>query len=483
MQTRASGAALERLGAVVAFGAVHGVLLLLAATIPNEPIGDVTITYSRWVAAGLASNTWVGIDSAWVYPILALVPMILAAAAGVGLMGTTWLLLMVALHVVVAMVLWRFRALGVRVVWWWLLFLLALGPIGLGRIDTVATAIALVGVAFVAARPAIASALFTVAAWVKVWPAALVLVLVALRRGSRRGIVVGALTVTVAVVVIDLVLGGGAFLFSFVGQQAGRALQIESPLATPFLWQAAAHVPGAAVYYDQVILTFEVSGPGTGFAARLSTPLMALVVVAGVVLAVRAVMDGVRRSEVAPLLATILVGALIVTNKVGSPQYIGWLAVPIVWGLIAGRPSARRFRVAAILALPLAALTQVVYPDYYDRLLGLQHGILVVLTVRNALEVALLVWAVMALVRCGTAARRWRAAGSVFGAHGAGLAPGDGRGGVAAGAAGSGAGAPGSGPPAGGPPVAGTGLEARPASATDPSGPGTPGSGDGTMDA
>jgi hypothetical protein len=461
VQTRASRPAVERLLGVVAFCAVHGVLLWLAATAANEPIGDVTITYSRWVATGLASNDWVGLDSAWVYPILALVPMVMAAAAGVGLIGTTWLLLMTAFHVVVALVLWRFRALGVRVLWWWLLFLLALGPIALGRIDTVATAIALVGVAFVTARPAIASALFTVAAWVKVWPAALVLVLVALRRGSRRGIVVGALVVSVAVVVIDLVLGGGAFLISFIGQQAGRALQIESPLATPFLWQATAHVPGAAVYYDQKILTFEVSGPGTGFAARLSTPLMALVVVAGVVLAIRAVMDGVRRSEVAPLLATILVGALIVTNKVGSPQYIGWLAVPIVWGLIAGTPSARRFRVAAVLAVPLAALTQVIYPGYYDQLLTLHPWILVVLSVRNALEVAFLLWAVVALVRCGTAARRWRAAGSVFGAHGAVLG--------AAAAAGSGA--------------AGSGLEARHASGTESSGAETAASGDGTMDA
>ncbi len=58
--------------------------------------------------------------------------------------------------------------------WWWLGFLLALGPIGLGRIDTVATVLALIGVAFVATRPAVASALFTAGAWTKVWPAALV---------------------------------------------------------------------------------------------------------------------------------------------------------------------------------------------------------------------------------------------------------------------------------------------------------------------
>nr|WP_276511514.1 glycosyltransferase 87 family protein [Curtobacterium pusillum] len=370
------------------------------------PLGDVTITYRRWIETGHTSGFWVGIDEDWVYPILAIVPMAAAALGGVGSIGTGWLVLMVVLDAVACAFLWRFRAFGVRVVWWWLAFLLALGPIGLGRIDTVATVLALVGVAFVATRPAIASALFTAGAWTKVWPAALVGVLLLLRRGHRRGVLGSALVLTALIVLVDVLYGGAAHLLSFVGQQTGRALQIEAPLATPFMWAAAFGVPGAAVYYDREILTFEVSGAGTHAAAAVSTPLMAVVVVVGVLLALRAVRRGAHRTEAAPLLALLFVAALVAANKVGSPQYIGWFAAPIVWGLVAGRPSARRFLPVAVAALPMALLTQVVYPGFYDQVLTVQPWVLVVLTLRNALEVGVLVWSVVALVRLGVAARR-----------------------------------------------------------------------------
>lgn len=394
----------------MAFAAVHAFLWWLTTVSTNLPLGDVTITYSRWIETGRSAGFWVGIDGEWVYPILAIMPMAAAALGGVASIGTGWLLLMVLLDAVACAFLWRFRARaassgrsgvhGVRVVWWWLLFLLALGPIALGRIDTVATVLALVGVAFVASRPAVASALFTAGAWTKVWPAALVAVLL-LRRGHRRGVLAGALVLSALIVLVDVLWGGAPYLLSFVGEQTGRALQIESPLATPFMWAAAAGAPGAAVFYNQDILTFEVSGAGTRAAAAVSTPLMAAVVVAGVLLALWAAHRGARRAELAPVLALLFVAALVATNKVGSPQYIGWFAVPIVWGLAAGSPSARRFVPVALLALPTALLTQLIYPGYYDQVLAVQPWILVVLTLRNVLVVAAMVWGVVVLVRMG----------------------------------------------------------------------------------
>jgi hypothetical protein len=397
---------------VVAFAAVHAVLWWQTSVSANLPLGDVTITYRRWIETGHASGFWVGIDEDWVYPILAIVPMATAALGGVASIGSGWLVLMVLLDAVACAFLWRHRAFGIRVVWWWLVFLLALGPIALGRIDTVATVAALVGVAFVATRPAVASALFTVGAWTKVWPAALVGVLLLLRRGHRGGVLAGAVVVSGLIVLVDVLYGGAGHLFSFVGEQTGRALQIEAPLATPFMWAAAARVPGAAVYYDQEILTFEVSGAGTHAVAALSTPLMAVVVVAGVLLALWAVRRGAPREEAAPLLALLLVAALVATNKVGSPQYVGWFAVPVVWGLVAGRASARRFLPVAVAALPMALLTQFVYPGFYDQVLTVQPGMLLVLTLRNALEVAVLVWSVVAIVRLGRAAGRDEVVGS-----------------------------------------------------------------------
>ncbi|MDM7890450.1 hypothetical protein [Curtobacterium caseinilyticum] len=390
---------IEGVAFAVVFVLVHAIVWWLTVTSSNLPLGDVTITYRRWIEIGRVDHSWVGVDTDWVYPVFAIVPMAAAALGGTAAIGSGWLALMTLLDAVACAFLWRFRAFRVRVVWWWLVFLLALGPIALGRIDTVATALALVGVAFVVTRPAVASALFTAAAWTKVWPAALVGVLLLLRRGHRSAVVGGAAVVTGLIVLVDVLYGGAPHLLSFVSEQSDRALQIEAPLATPFMWAAALGVPGAAVYYNREILTFEVSGAGTHAAAALSTPLMAVLVVGGVVLALLAVHRGARRTEVAPVLALLFVAALIAVNKVGSPQYVGWYAVPVVWGLVAGRVSARRFLPVAIGVLPMAVLTQVIYPGFYERLLSVAPWIVTVLTVRNTLELAVLVWAVVVLVR------------------------------------------------------------------------------------
>jgi hypothetical protein len=94
-----------------------------------------------------------------------------------------------------------------------------------------------------------------------------------------------------------------------------------------------------------------------------------------------------------------LVMAFIVINKVGSPQFMLWLVVPVIAGILT---VGRRFLVPAVLALALAALTQVVYPYLYGFLLLVNPAMVLVLTVRNALEVVLLVVALRALWKSGS---------------------------------------------------------------------------------
>ena len=59
-----------------AFVLVHLWLGFLCLFGPGLPLGDVTLVYSFWVDQGLDAGIWVGIDTAWVYPIVALIPMI-----------------------------------------------------------------------------------------------------------------------------------------------------------------------------------------------------------------------------------------------------------------------------------------------------------------------------------------------------------------------------------------------------------------------
>lgn len=384
-----------------AFLLVHLWLGLLNLYAPGLPLGDVTIVYKFWMDQATAADFWVGIDSVWVYPVVALVPMFAATLFGPDQYGSTWLTMVMLLDAVAFGFVtgWGRSRERTAVAWWWVAFLLLLGPIALGRIDSVTVPLALVGVTLIATRPQAAAVILAIATWVKVWPAALVgAALIALK--DRWRILASVLVVSAVIVIVAVALGSGLNVFSFITQQTGRGVQVESPVATLWLWQALAGVPGAQVYYDNEILTYQVQGPGIEVAAALMTPLLGLAVLVVALLGVRATRAGASAGDLFPPLALALVTTLIAVNKVGSPQFIGWLAVPVVLGLATSASGhGRSFRFPASLALVIAALTQVLYPYLYLELLYLNPLLLSVLTVRNILEFVLLGWAVLAVVR------------------------------------------------------------------------------------
>ena len=216
---------------------------------------------------------------------------------------------------------------------------------------------------------------------------------VALR--ERWRILAIALLVSLGVVAGAAAFGSGANVLSFVTQQTGRGLQVEAPVSTIWLWQAFAGAPGTFVYYDQQILTWQVTGDGVGVVGDIMTPIMALAVIAVVLVAVLALRRGAQPAAVLALLVLALVAALIAFNKVGSPQFIGWLAVPVILGLSTRTAQGRLwFVVPAALSAVTAALTQAIYPYLYGWLLSLNPIMLVALTARNLLVFAILGWAV-----------------------------------------------------------------------------------------
>src|SRR5690606_28904299 len=113
---------------------------------------------------------WVGIDSAWVYPILAIFPMLAAEVLGPHLYASTWLSMILIFDAVAFFALaGRSReSRNAAAAWWWIAFLVLLGPISLGRIDSVTVPLAMIGVLVIATRPLLASVILTAAAWVKV---------------------------------------------------------------------------------------------------------------------------------------------------------------------------------------------------------------------------------------------------------------------------------------------------------------------------
>ena len=378
-----------------AFLAVHVLVAWLGWVYPSQPMGDVVLVYEPWASAALSGGAVVGITESWVYPQLALLPMLLAkvlSLALIPLMGASgaylvaWAVLVTALDAIAFAVLVGRRPSAPRGAgaWFWVGALLLLGPIALYRIDSVTVPIAVVGGLWLVRRPAVGAALLAVGAWIKIWPGALVLAAVVAARNRLR-ILITAAAVTAGIVLVLFLLGADRHLFAFLTEQTGRGLQVEAVAATPYLWLARAGA--ASVEYSFEILTFQVSGSGVEIVSALLTPLMVLVVLAVTALAAVKAMRGGAFPRLFPALALTLVAALIVTNKVGSPQFQTWLIVPVVLWFVLDRA---RAALPAGLVLVLCGLTCLIYPLTYDALLRAELVPVLILTARNLLLLVLL---------------------------------------------------------------------------------------------
>ncbi len=388
-----------------AFAVVHVGIAVLGFLMPNEPMGDVYRVYEPWSAAAFEGRSIVGVTEEWVYPQLALIPMILAHGPGalVGDYTLGWAVLVtVADAVAFRTLLGRGRSHGRTVAaWFWLAAIACLGPVGMYRIDGVTVPVAILGCLWLIGRPWLASVLLAAATWMKVWPAALLAAAVVAVR--RRGAIVGGAAIVSAAVLAAVAAAGGAdHALGFVAGQTGRGLQVEAPVSAVYLWGALLGAEGSWVYYDQELLTFQVTGTQVDAVITAMTPLLALAASAVAAAGAYKAWRGVRFVALFPVLGLALVTALIVFNKVGSPQFQTWLIPVAVFGLVVDR---RRWARPAVLVLAAAALTQLVYPVLYMGVLYPHPLAVTVLTVRNLVLLVLLAWMVVRLARLPVPAR------------------------------------------------------------------------------
>ena len=373
--------------------------------------------YRYWMWLGLNEGQWPVLDVPWVYPALALVPMGAVAlvvgstsslAYALGWCAIVTLLDGVAVHRLTRTgppvgVRRRDAGPGAVGAWWWLAFLVLLGPVAMGRLDAIVAPIVVVALCLAVSRPGVASALLTVGAWIKVAPGPLLVPLVLAARRPWREVVLPAGAVTLAVVAAVAVGGRLTDVASFLASQGDRGLQIEAVAATP--WVVAATVsPAVQRWFNDELVTWEITGPGT----TLMIDALAVAFVVAIA-AVAALLWWVRHHRGATFWtddaarhgfvvhgALLMTTALIVTNKVGSPQFIGWLAPPVAVGLALGL---RRWRLPAALVAGIAGATQVVFPLAYGGVVSGAPAPTVVLVLRNVALVVLLVLAVRSVAR------------------------------------------------------------------------------------
>ncbi|QNE36662.1 glycosyltransferase 87 family protein [Leifsonia shinshuensis] len=409
----------QRRNLVSAFVVLH-VMFLVAlgpAIVTGDALGDLPL-YRTWVLDAFQYGQWPGITEPWVYPVGALAPLLAASVAGPALFQLIWFLLITVLNGAAVRVLIREGSTaGYRAAWWWLAFVLVMSPVALLRLEGFTAPLVIIALTVLARRPAVAAALLTVAAWIKVWPAAVLLAaVIGFRR--RRPLILAALGVTALVVGTIAALGGARFLTGFLTTQTERGLQLEAPITTPWLWLADLHVPNTYVWQNNTLSTEEVSGPGDSVAAAVigyALPIALLLVAFLLIRAVRA-----RGPE--PVLVVLgslaLVTTLVVFNKVGSPQYVLWIA-PVVAVLI--RTDPRAARIPSMLLLVIAGLTTLIFPILYIPLTDGDPVVAAILTVRNALFIVLLGWSIRRLFALSRPAAAAEAAEAVE-ADGSGVA-------------------------------------------------------------
>jgi hypothetical protein len=383
MGTSVNQVAILRTSSLVATSFLVHLWALTASKLFPDAIsfGDLSL-YDYW-AYQVDNGTGVyGLVTDWVYPALAFVPIWIAGALNLVSYEVSWLAVVFVLNTAAVLLMVRRESngglfSGTYASWAFLSALLFLGPVAVSRIDSVSAALAILGlVAINRNSTGIAAALFTIAGWIKIWPVALFAAMIAVFKKRLQAIIVATI-ISASIIGIGL-LAGGTKVFGFVLQQQERGIQIESVMATPWMWLAKFGL--ANIFFDDSILTNQVSGPLVQGLAAISNYLLFIALAITVLLAIRAVRAGRNRTQVFALAALTGVLDLIVFNKVGSPQFMIWLAVPLVALVYFG---ITKSKVALAMGAGILLLTQLVHPVFYIELLGLEIMPLWLLTVRN----------------------------------------------------------------------------------------------------
>jgi len=382
------------------FAVVHLYFLgWMASFFLNGDTFSDTEQYRQWATAGYNPADLTGKISPWVYPVLAQIPIFLANIAGPSLYLLVWFLIITALNAVGLLYLTRGprKVTGIAPAWWWLFFTVFMGYLSFARVEGITAPIVLIALLYAAERPVAAGILLSVATWIKVWPAA-VLVPIVIASHKRIQVVLAGAAVTAVVGLGTWLSGGLPHIMDFLLNQGERGMQLEATFSTPWVWLSVFHIAGSKMADNTAINSTEVYGPGASTAAFLMQPLLILAAVTAAILLVRAMRRGAEREELFLEGSLMMVTAFIVFNKVGSPQFIIWLAPVIIAGLA---HDWERWKVPAALLMGIAMTTFVIYPLFYTPLIHAHPVMAAILTTRNVLLVVLLWWSVKRTAELG----------------------------------------------------------------------------------
>ncbi len=385
------------LGALVA-----QMILILLGTASGDPFGDVRYTYDAWVNDMMQHHYLLGINTPWVYPFVAELPLWLAHFAWPLDFMTGWFIVVVNLNMLLIAYLlgWGRKTERFKAAWFLIACIFLCGPVSIGRLEVFSMALSVfAAVSYLNERESLSMQLFNAATWIKVSP------LAALASGfvvsdKKKRFVLHLLIGTVAILVIGLLLGGNQSMFSFVGMQSGRGIQVESSIAIIWLVQILFGISGSKIYYDGQILTFQVSGFGVTEIASIMTLVQFGALAITIWLGFRAKKQGADKNTLFAWMFLTATLDLLVFNKVGSPQYELWLVGAAFVGILFGT---RNWKFVTYLTILTSGLSWLIFPIYYGDLLDGKPLGVGLLILRNLGVIAVLVYSNRQLIKLGKA--------------------------------------------------------------------------------
>lgn len=309
---------------------------------------------------------------------------------------------MLILDALTAVLLYRRARPGASL--FWILFIFFNGAILWFRFDLLTSV--LVAWAGLAARrlPQLSGALIGVGAAIKLWPALLIGPLLAPRPLSRtptlgRSRLIGFAIAGFGLALASLLTHGWNRTASPLSWQSERGLHIESVPATPLMFlRTYTHDESWHIFMSDYN-ALELSGPMVGAFTMLSSILTAASLALAVWLCARLIahfrVDSTGLHAAVLIAMLTIVVAMMVSNKVYSPQYTLWLGGPVAVLLTMEVNSwlRRHLLVVAVTSHAVALLTQLAYPWAAEGIMALPLGNGLdtsVLILRNLLLVLLL---------------------------------------------------------------------------------------------
>lgn len=325
-----------------------------------------------------------------------------------------------------------FAWLTARQRWWgagfWVLFGLFFGPLLWTRWDIVPAVLVAATLVTLVRHPKVSGILLGCATMIKLWPAIIGTALVGWWKSRQTWQRIASFGATCVVIAALSVWGHGFHrITSVFNYQGDRGLQIESIPATGVMW-AAHHGEDALSISYAASQSFEVFGPSVSRWEAFSTILTVIMVLVCVYLCVSALIgaNGFRRmfpraadgaltppqqrmlviekttdngwsARRSAWLALIIIGAVLISNKVMSTQYVVWWAAPLAVCLdsvhgspaSASKQSAWSLRIAGGLMLVIGGLSQWIYPVAYNSIISNDDNpSVMILVVRNLLIIA-----------------------------------------------------------------------------------------------